>query len=262
MSETANKSPDPARYSVNAVTSALAVFGAVVDHGAVSLEAAAAVAGVSRSTAYRLVMTLSDVGLVDRAPGGGYQPGPSAYQWATKLLDQLDVRSVAAPGLRRLWRDTAESVNLALLRDTELVYVEALESPGMLRTVEEVGTIVPVHAAAIGKAVAAHLETDHLSRLLPAEPYPALGPRSITNWRELSANLEEIRSRGYSLDVEEVAEGVACVAAPVLPNGRVVGAISLSGPRTRMTDERLEQLGEQVRAVAAEISDLLGSGPG
>ena len=248
-----------ARYSVNAVTSALAVFGAVVDQGTVSLETAAAVADVSRSTAYRLVMTLSDLGLVDRAAGGGYQPGPTAYQWASKLLDQLDVRSLAAPGMRRLWRESGESVNLALLRDSELVYVEALESPGMLRTVEEVGTNVPIHAAAIGKAVAAHLEPDHLARLLPPEPYPSLGPGGVTTWPQLRAKLETVRADGFALDMEEVAEGVACVAAPVLSNGRVLGAISLSGPRTRMTDERLGGLGELVKAVAEEVSELLGA---
>lgn len=250
-----------ARYSVNAVTSALAVFGAVVDQGTVSLETAASVADVSRSTAYRLVMTLSDLGLVDRAAGGGYQPGPTAYQWASKLLDQLDVRSLAASGLRRLWEETGESVNLALLRDTELVYVEALESPGMLRTVEEVGTNVPIHAAAIGKAVAANLDPEQLARLLPPEPYPALGPGGVKTWPQLRADLETVRADGYAVDREEVSEGVACVAAPILSSGRVVGAISLSGPRTRMTDDRLEGLGELVRAVAGEVSDLLGPSP-
>ena len=257
MSNDENGGSQPARYSVNAVATALAVFGSVVEQGTISLEQAATVAGVSRSTAYRLVMTLSEAGLVDRAPTGGYQPGPRAYQWAAKLLDQLDVRAVAAPGLHSLWSETGESVNLALLHDTKLVYVDALESPGLLRTVEEMGTSVPIHAAAIGKAVSAHLDPGQLAAILPPEPYPQLGPRSATTWNELRPELERVRERGYALDVEEVAQGVACVAAPVLVNGRAIGAVSLSGPRARMTDDRLADLGRRVQVVANEISQSL-----
>ena len=257
MNKEAKDEEQSSRYSVNAVTSALTVFSAIVEHGTISLDQAASLSNVSRSTAYRLVMTLSEAGLVDRAPEGGYRPGPTAYQWAARLSSQLDIKAVAQPGLRRLWSETGESVNLALLHDTELVYADAIESPGLLRTVEEMGTTVPIHAAAIGKAVTAHLDPALLARALPPEPYPQLGPQSATTWPELQAELDRIRHRGYALDVEEVAEGVACVAAAVMLDRHVIGAISLSGPRTRMTDERLAALGERVREVADDISELL-----
>ena len=68
------------------------------------------------------------------------------------------------------------------------------------------GSNVPIHAAAIGKAVAAHLDPSHLSRILPPEPYPQLGPRSVTNWQELLSHLEDVRDRGYALYIEEVAQ--------------------------------------------------------
>ena len=246
-----------ARYSVNAVTSAMSVFAAVVQQGSISLDQAAAVAEVSRSTAYRLVVTLTELGLVEKIPAGGYGPGPMAFQWAGKLLNQLDVRSIAHPSMRRLRDETGESVNLALLTTSELVYVDSLESPGLLRTVEEVGTVVPVHAAAIGKAVAAFLPPDQLGRLLPPEPYRKLGPKTIRTWPALTAQLEEVRSRGYALDVEEVAEGVVCVAAPILVGARAVGAMSLSGPRARLSDERLVNLGTQIMKAAEDVSLLL-----
>jgi IclR family acetate operon transcriptional repressor len=247
---------------VNAVASALTVFDAIVENGTISLDRAASLSSVSRSTAYRLVMTLTEAGLVDRAPEGGYRPGPRAYQWASRLVNQLDINAVAAPVLRRLWSETGESVNLALLHDTKLVYVDAIESPGLLRTVEEMGTSAPIHAAAIGKAVTAHLDPPLLARALPPEPYPRLGPRSATTWQELQIELDAVRHRGYALDVEEVSEGVACVAAPVMLDRRVIGAISLSGPRTRMTDERLAVLGEKVRSSAEAISGLLSPSGG
>jgi len=252
-----NEGTDGTRYSVNAVTSAMAVFGAVVAEGNIGLDTAASIAKVSRSTAYRLVVTLAELGLVEKSPNGGYQPGPLAYQWAGKLLRQLDVRSIARPTMRLLRDETGESVNLALLTDSDLVYVDSLESPGLLRTVEEVGTSVPVHAAAIGKAVAAHLDPQSLSKLLPPEPYPSLGPGTVKYWEQLNDHLQMVRSQGFALDVEEVEGGVVCVAAPIVVGSRVVGAISLSGPRTRVSDQRRTELGERVSESAQEVSSLL-----
>lgn len=250
-----------ARYSVNAVATALAVFDRSVTDGVVSLETAAEAAGVSRSTAYRLVMTLVDLGLMERADGGGYRPGPTALQWAGKLLAQLDVRTVASPHLYRLRDATGESVNLALLRDFDLIYVEVLESPGLLRTVEEPGTKVPAHAAAMGKAVAAHLESDARERFFGPEPYERLTEKSALTWAELAPKLETVRSLGFALDDEEVAEGAVCVAAPVTLNGRVIGAVSVSGPKTRMTPERVRVLGESVCEVADDICSALARDP-
>ena len=245
------------RYSINAVATAMTVFDRVVEDGVVSLDTAAEVAGVSRSTAYRLVMTLVEIGLMERAEGGGYEAGPTAFQWASKLLNQLDVRAVASPYLHRLRDSTGESVNLALLRDSELIYVEVLESPGLLRTVEEPGTKVPIHAAAMGKAVAAHLPPEQLGRILGPEPYEKYTGKSATTWTELIEVLDVVRDDGFALDDEEVSEGVACVAAPLMLNGRVIGAMSVSGPTTRMTPARIRGLGKQVCKVAGDISRVL-----
>jgi IclR family acetate operon transcriptional repressor len=242
------------RYSINAVTSAIAILDAVVEHGSTTLEGAAAAAGVSRSTAYRLLVTLQDLGLLQRAPGGGYGPGPSAFRWAGRLLEQLDLRTIARPTLHRLRDESGESANLALLRGGELLYVDVLESPGTLRTVEAPGSPAPLHAAAIGKAVAAHLEPEELTLLLGEEAFPVYTPATITDRASLDAELEKIRREGYSLDVEAVEFGVACVAAPIFVNGRVAGAISLSGPRTRMSTRRLRELASAVREAAFGIN--------
>jgi DNA-binding IclR family transcriptional regulator len=249
--------PTSGRYTVNAVASALGIFAKVVDDGSTSLHAAADAVGVSRSTAYRLLTTLTDLGLLERIPGGGYMPGIEAFRWATRLLEQLDLREIANPILRQLREEQGESVNLALLQGSELIYVEVFESPGILRTVESVGTRVPLHAAAIGKAVAAYVDESHLGQLLGPEPYPRLTSGTITTWSKLAKELAAIREAGYALDLENVEPGVVCIGAPIFRNGRIAGAVSLSGPRTRLTDKAIRTLTPTVCDAAARITGSL-----
>jgi IclR family acetate operon transcriptional repressor len=245
------------RYTVNAVATALRIFGKVVEDGSTSLEGAAEAAGVSRSTAYRLLATLTSLGLLERIPGGGYMPGPQAFLWATRLLEQLDLKDLSTPILQRLREERGESVNLALLQGTELIYVQVFESPGILRTVESVGSRVPLHAAAIGKAVAAFVDPEQLSQLLGDEPYPRLTANTVTTRIALERELETIRESGYSLDLESVEPGVVCIGAPVFRGGRVAGAISLSGPRARVTDAAIRELTPVVVEAGSTISASL-----
>jgi len=245
------------RYTIDAVANALAILGAIVGRDALGLGEAAEVAGVSKSTAYRLLATLEGAGLVERLAEGGYRPGIEAVRWASRLLDRLDVRRVASPLLLQLRDDVGETVNLAILREESLVYVDILESPSPFRMADSVGAIAPIHATALGKSVAIHLEPTRLAAILGPEPYRALTPRTPTTWPELNGRIDQARRDGFATDVEEVEIGVACVAAPVLVRGVPIGAISVSAPRARMTDERMADVGRAVLTVAHEVGQRL-----
>ena len=249
------------RYSIGAVENALTLLGAIADRDVLGLGQAAEIAGVSKSTAYRLLATLEVAGLVERLPESGYRAGVEAIRWASRLLAALDVRTVALPTLRQLRQETGETVNLALLRDSSLVYVEILESPAAFRMADIPGSVVPIHATALGKAVAVHLEPQLLAAILGSEPYERYTPRTSTTWHAFNASLGPTRATGYGVDMEEVSIGVACVGAAVLDGGRVVGAMSVSAPRARMTDARIEEVGQRLVAMAAEVSQRLAPHP-
>ena len=249
------------RYSIGAVENALTLLGAIAERDVLGLGDAAEIAGVSKSTAYRLLATLEVAGLVERLPESGYRAGVEAIRWASRLLAGLDVRTVALPTLRRLREETGETVNLALLRDSSLVYVEILESPAAFRMADVPGSAVPIHATALGKAVAVHLEPQQLATILGPEPYERYTAKTPTTWQAFNAALGPTRATGYGVDMEEVAIGVACVGAAVLDGGRVVGAMSVSAPRARMTDARIEEVGQRLVAVAAEVSQRLAPHP-
>jgi IclR family acetate operon transcriptional repressor len=249
------------RYSIGAVENALTLLGAIAERDVLGLGEAAEIAGVSKSTAYRLLATLEVAGLAERLPESGYRAGVEAVRWATRLLAGLDVRTVALPTLRRLREETGETVNLAILRDTSLVYVEILESPAAFRMADVPGAAVPIHAAALGKAVAVHLEPQQLAAMLGPEPYERFTANTATTWQAFNAALASTRTLGYGVDLEEISVGVACVGAAVLDGGRVAGAISVSAPRARMTDARIAQVGQTLLTMAAEVSQRLAPQP-
>lgn len=249
------------RYSIGAVANALTLLGAIAERDVLGLAEAAQIAGVSKSTAYRLLATLEVAGLVERLPESGYRAGVEAIRWASRLLAGLDVRSVAMPTLRRLRDETGETVNLALLRDTGLVYVEILESPAPFRMADVPGVVVPVHATALGQAIALHLDPQRLAALLGSEPYERYTHNTPTSWQAFNATVGAARVRGYGIDMEQVALGVSCVGVAVLDGGRVVGAVSVSGPRARMSDARIDDIGRRLVIGASEIAERLAPLP-
>ena len=245
------------RYGIDSVRRGLDLLQAVAERGSLSLDDAVAITGSAKSTAFRLLETLQVAGLVERGPTGGYRPGPESVRWGLLLLGRLDVPSVAAEELRNLWLETGESVGLAMLTGETIVLAEILNSPSPFRMAELPGTVIAPHSSALGKAVLAHLAAEHAAVLLGPPPFRMLTHNSPATRVELDRRLDRVRRDGFSVDIEESALGVACVAAAVFKRGHVTGGISIAGPRVRMSDDRLAQLGPLVADVAGRVSRRL-----
>lgn len=248
-------------YTVEAVSRAVTLMRAVAESGTLTLNDAAALVDVSKSTAFRLLETLQQEGLIERLPGGGYRPGPESVRWGLLLLRRVDAPAVAADDLRTLWLETGETVVLGLLTGVRIVLAEILESPSPFRMAEVPGAIAPLHCSALGKAIGAQLDPDRLRRAVGPEPFEPVTPNAATTWEELERRLSIARDLGYATEIEESALGVACVASTIYQGEQVVGAISVAGPRVRMSDDRLALLGPRVREAAARISRRLAPQP-
>lgn len=248
------------RYEIAAVSNALAIVGAMADKGVISLADARDAAGVTKTTAYRLLATLRLAGVAEQLPEGGYRPGREAVRWASRIIAGLDVRAAALPTMHRLQAETGETVNLALIRGTTLLYVEILESPSSFRMADVPGSTAPIHATALGRVIARHLDPARLASMLGPEPYPAYTAKTARTYAEFKARLD--RSEGsIAVDNEEVAVGVVCTAAPILVAGEVLGALSVSAPRARCDDARLEDLGRRIATAAEVVSRELATTP-
>ena len=173
--------------------------------------------------------------------------------------DQSDLRAEARPYLQRLTDLSGETSNLMVLHQDEVMYIDQVQSPRLVRMFAEIGRRVPLHSTGGGKAILASMPAPERCGLLAARPLVAVTPHTINSIDRLEHALEEVRSKGYAVDDEEQEEGVRCVAGPVRDHGgKVVGALSLSGPTTRMTRERIEELGRLVARTCVEFSRSLG----
>jgi IclR family acetate operon transcriptional repressor len=160
--------------------------------------------------------------------------------------------------MRQLLEMFGETVNLGVLRDGEVFYLEILESAHSFRMAAAPGTRSPVHSTALGKAIAAFLPPSEVDALIRAKGLAALTPRTITTRAALKRELTRIRARGYSEDNAETELEASCVGAPILgARGDVVGAISLSGPASRMRPIK-RAAGQALLAACQAISRALG----
>jgi IclR family acetate operon transcriptional repressor len=213
--------------------------------------------GVHKATASRLVSTLAEAGLVERAPGTDtYRPGFGLVRLATTALADLDVARQARPVLELLAEETQETVNLAVLEGYEVVNVDQVAGSHAVLNVNWVGKRTPLHCTSNGKVLLANLP-EREWRILPLERRT---PRTITDPALLLGQLRRARARGYAYTIEELEVGLNAVAAPVRgPSGEVVAAVSVAGPAYRVTKERIPELARAVVEAGAEISRRMGS---
>ena len=217
--------------------------------------------GLSRPTVYRLLGTLLMHGYVVHEPNteARYRLGYKILELSRSLLANIELRQQALPYLRDLGRSANETAYLAVLDRGAVVYVEKVESMQAVRMHCEVGTRNPAHSTALGKAILAHLNPQERAAILDKGPLEARTLRTITDRSELEAHLEQVRRQGFAIDDVENEEGIRCVAAPVFDHsGKVVAAISLSGPAYRLSLERAHRVAGEVKATALAVSREIG----
>ena len=251
-----------ARHAVIPATNVLAVLEMFATRKYVGLNDVRQELDVSSATAYRLLASLEAAGFSERIPRKGYRAGAKALRWASNLLANLDVRVVARPVMRRIATLPGEAVYLAILRESALVVVEITQVgapvPSVLDFLRE-DMKVQIHATALGRAVAAHLEPGHLAALLGAEPYPRITDITPTSWHALSARLDDVRTRGYAMSRDEANEGVSAVAAAIFSDRDVIGSLSITAPSEQFDEARALAASMIARRAADRISHLVST---
>ncbi|WP_329014233.1 IclR family transcriptional regulator [Streptomyces sp. NBC_00690] len=215
---------------------------------------------MNKSTVLRLLAPLCEVRLIEQdMRTGRYRLGSRTAQLGHVYLDGLDLRDTAHDVLERLVSDTGETSYLVIPDLPDIVYVDKIESPQAVRMHSPVGSRRPAYCTGVGKALLAHTDVEAVDAAL-AHGMPRRTPHTLATPDALHTDLAVIRSRGYAVDDMENEPDVRCVAAPVFDHaGAAVCAVSVSGPATRITSDRVPALGSLVSAAAAEISQRLGA---
>ena len=200
----------------------------------VSLKVLSAETGLHPSTAFRILASLTEHGLVERSSSGHYQLGVKLLQLGSRVQGRLDLRREAKPIMDWLRNELGETVNLVVREGDEVVYVERSATNRMMRVEQVIGGRAPLHCTAVGKLFLAEGGAEACLEYAERTGLPATTPSTITEpanlWRAVKVSLQQ----GYALDNEEAEPGVGCIGVPVRDStGHTCAGVSVSAPVER-----------------------------
>jgi len=214
---------------------------------------------INKSTAYRFLAHLEHEGYVFRDATGAYAIGVRLARLASGSSYQTTLRKLSRPILQQLWRTTGETVNLAVLDGREVLYLDVMESSHTFRLVSQVGLRRPVYCTALGKVMLAYIPEEEHPYFYSGMAFERFTPHTIKSVSQLRKDLALIRQRGYSIDNEEAYLGSRCIGTPIFDAaGKIAASVSVSGPTTRVTKERVPAFAGAAKNAAAAISRTLG----
>jgi IclR family acetate operon transcriptional repressor len=214
--------------------------------------------GLAGGTVHRLLSTLIFHGYARQNPQTRkYTLGLKALTLASSARNRLG--PLAHPFLTELMEVSQESSNLAGLDKNSVVYIEQVPAPRMVRMFTEPGNHLPLHSTGTGKVLLAYQPQEVIDSVIRQTGLPGFTPHTITDAELLKDELGRVRKQGYAIDSEEMEEGVRCLAAPVFSSdGHILVAMSISGPASRLGQNRLEELIPYITRIANTFCQSLG----
>jgi DNA-binding IclR family transcriptional regulator len=208
-----------------------------------------------RGTLHRQISNLMAEGLLTQRGDFYYELGPRLLKLASRAWSGNQFRQIAEPHLTALHQATGETVHLGVLADSEIVYLDKVESRSAVRMHSQVGKASPVYCTGVGKAALSRLPEQRLMQIARSIVFHRFTPSTLTDAAALSAEIAIIRRDGLAFDREEHEAGISCVAAPISsPDGSLVAGISVTAPSYRVDMAQLEAWGPLVRRTADSIS--------
>lgn len=213
-----------------------------------------------KSTVHRLLTTLMLRKYVEQDPETSkYKLGMRLFEIGNAVLSKLDIRQHASPYLRQLWKQTGETVQLSIVDQYKVLYIDVLESLEKVGVKSNVGERAPLHCSAAGKIWLANLPDNRLNevfKLIKFEPYT---PYTIDNIEKLKSSVQMAKDLGYAIDNQEFSTDLVSVSAAIKNyRSRVIACVSITAPALRINDEKIKEMGNNVKAIAEKISQSMG----
>lgn len=256
-----NSSSPEDRYAIRSVDRALDIIECIAGRNdALTVDQITEATGLPKSTVFRVLATLAARQFVDRDPQKQtYRLGMLALVVGARALGDLDIHRVARPHIERLMAESGETVHLAVLSQASALCIDKIDSTRSVRMSSFVGFRDPLHCSGVGKTLLAFQDDAAQQALVADIVLEPRTPHTITDKAELLEQLRVIRLQGFATDVEEIEEGLCCIAAPIRDHsGAAVAGVSISGPTTRVHADTFAGLIPLVIACADAISRDLG----
>lgn len=204
----------------------------------------------SKSTIHSHLQTLEEQKILVQDPNG-YRRSLQVLDMAAQVRTQIGNYNVIECEADDLAEETGEIVQFGIEEYGSVSYLYKTSGDHAVETASQPGMYQPMHSTSLGKAILSHLPTGQTTDIIQSMDFEQKTPYTITNEEELHADLKEISEQGYSVDDQENIEGLRCVAAPIKNDNVVLGAISITGPSSRFTMDRIhDELSDKVKRAA------------
>src|SRR3954468_8687157 len=253
---------DRARGGVQSLGRAFGILEEVARHReGIGLAELSKLVGLHNSTTFHLAKTMVTLGYMrQERDSKRYRVGRPLFALAASALDEIEMVNLATPILEDLSRESGESGHFAVRMGDAVVVIARTSGPGAFQLTDRVGVVRPAHCTALGKIMLASLRPDQLKHFLERTELKPSTKKSITSIAALTREIAEIKHSGIAFDDGEFNAEVRCVAVPVYNfTGEVIGALGISGPIWRMTDQVLQSRAKLVQAAAGRLSAEFGA---
>ncbi len=246
--------------TVQSLDRALGLLEHLAGASGLTLSDLAAQTGQATATVYRALVTLQSHGIVEiEEPGQLWHIGPGAFRIGSAFLRRTKVVERARQPMDALMRASGETANLGVESGDEVLFLSQVETAQAIRAFFPPGTKGPMHVSGIGKALLAFYPEDRVRGIIARKGLERFTSLSITSDSSLLRDLAHTRERGYSVDDQERAEGMRCIAAPIFNSyGEAVAGVSVSGPAFRVNLSDAARLGALVRDTADRVTEATG----
>ncbi len=248
-----------AYYQIASLIKGVRVLELLADKGELGVSDAAEQLGYNRATCHRFLATFRDLGYVKKNQANQYHLTLRVLELGYKVAGRFEIRQIARSYMLEISAAFHETINLGILDGLDVLHIEKIDSPEVLRMDSPIGSRAPLYCTALGKAILVHRNPEEIEAYFKAVTFHPHGPNCITSKEGLLDQLESVRQKGYAVDDEEYMAGLRCVAVPIFDHTkRAAYAMSVSGPSMRMTYRVIDKIREKLEDTGRRLSANMG----
>jgi IclR family transcriptional regulator, KDG regulon repressor len=244
--------------TISTVVTSSRILEFLAERGAVRPSEIARELKLVRANVHRLLATLEGLGLLERREDGTCILTFSFFELGNTVPHSRNLIDPARPPMLKLAQESGHTVNHGVVYDDEVLFIDKVDPPAYLKLHRPIGTSQPLYCTSLGKTLLAFLPEAEREEILGRITLHPWTEHTITNRSFLEKELEEVRRKGYGVDMMELSIELNCLAAPVLdPRGTLVSAISISGVASRFDQRAMEKHLPDLLETAREISSRI-----
>lgn len=227
----------------------------LVEHGKLNISTLSKLTGFTKSTTQRIVNTLRHLKYIHQdMTTYEYYPSIKLYELGINVVDNISIKNIAKPHLLKLYNEVDETINIGVLDNDSIIYLDKIVSKSPIRVELEIGIKVPIYCSALGKTIAAF--NDEV--VLFGNEYVNYTEHTISSDEELQKHLAQVKKQGYAIDNEEYVIGLICIGVPILNSkGNAIASISISKPTSRFQEDDISNYFLLLKECATNIQNEL-----